>query len=145
VVRTFVSRLAGQAEVPETAPRLVVGTMVGQHHELAALFTAFTASSEGWRPIYLGTNLPAEEIAAATGHCGARAAALSITYPPDDPRLAGELRRLRRLMPRHTALVVGGSSAAAYAETLKEIGVTPLPDMPALRAALTRLRDGNEA
>jgi DNA-binding transcriptional MerR regulator/methylmalonyl-CoA mutase cobalamin-binding subunit len=139
-VRSFVGQIASQADLPTTTPRLVVGTPARQLHEIAALFAAVTAASEGWRPIYLGPNLPAEEIAAATRQCGARGAALSITYPEDDPLLAGELRRLRRLMPRGTAILVGGASAAAYSPALKDIGAKPLADMPALRLALRALR-----
>jgi DNA-binding transcriptional MerR regulator/methylmalonyl-CoA mutase cobalamin-binding subunit len=139
-VRSFVGQIASQGDLPATAPRLVVGTPARQLHEIAALFAAVTAASEGWRPIYLGANLPAEEIAAASGQCGARGVALSITYPGDDPLLADELRRLRRLMPRGTAILVGGESAVAYAPALKDIGAKPLADMPALRVALRTLR-----
>lgn len=139
-VRSFVGQIAGQTRVASAAPRLLAGTPAGQNHELGALFASATASSEGWRAIYLGPNLPAEEIAAVAARCGARAVALSLSYPSDDPRLGGELLRLRRLLPRRTAIVVGGSAAGAYSRPLKSIGVRPLPDMRALRTALRELR-----
>ena len=66
--------------------------------------------------------------------------ALSIVYPPDDARLPEELRRLRRMLPEDVAVLAGGSSAGAYAETLAEIGAIEIEDFARLRDELTRLR-----
>ena len=51
--------------------------------------------AEGWHVTYLGPDLPPEEIAAAAIQSGARAVALSIVYPPDDPLLMDDLAVLR--------------------------------------------------
>ena len=145
VVRTFLGRLGGQADASGSAPRLVMATPSGQHHELGALVGAATAASEGWDVAYLGPNLPAEEIAAAVRLREARAAALSIVYPPDDARLAEELRRLAELMPPGTELVAGGASAAGYASILDAIGAVRLPDMAGFRTWLESQRRQPEA
>jgi methylmalonyl-CoA mutase cobalamin-binding subunit len=104
------------------------------------LMVAAAAAAEGWRPTYLGPDLPAEEIAAAVQEKGARAVALSIVYPPDDPLLPDELRRLRWLLPPGVELIVGGRAACAYAPALAEIGARNVEDLSALRAELEALR-----
>lgn len=123
-----------------TAPHLVATTPAFQQHEVGALLAAATAASEGWRVTYLGPSLPAEEIAAAALQSGARAVALSITYPPDDPRLGSELRRLRERMGDEPALLVGGRSAGAYADAVDDAAGRLCADLQELRQALEELR-----
>jgi len=137
-LRTFLGRL----EHPQTnsAPIIVSTTPAGQLHELGALMAGASAAADGWRVVFLGPNLPADEIAAAADQIRARVVVLSIVYPPDDPHLAEELRDLRRYLPDEVDLVVGGRSAASYDRVLEEIGALRLPEMESLRAHLESLR-----
>lgn len=140
VVRSFLGGMYHACDVPATAPHLISTTPPRQRHELGALMVAAVAAGEGWRVTYLGADLPPEEIAAAAGEKGAQAVALSLIYPPDDARLPDDLRRLRRLLPPSTALIAGGRACAAYGAVLDEIGAVRVPDLPALRRELDRLR-----
>lgn len=140
VVRSFLGGLRGSHGGNGSGPQLVVTTPARQHHELGALIAAAVAASEGWQVTYLGPDLPPEEIAAAAFQKGARAVALSLTYPPDDPLLIDELRRLRRLLSPWTELVVGGRAAAAYGRVLDEVGARRLDDLQGLRQELEILR-----
>jgi DNA-binding transcriptional MerR regulator/methylmalonyl-CoA mutase cobalamin-binding subunit len=140
VVRSFLGSLRGAYSASAGAPHLVVTTPARQRHELGALIVAATAAAEGWQVTYLGPDLPPEEIAAAAFQGGAQAVALSVTYPPDDPLLAEDLKRLRRLLGPATALLVGGRSAGAYAPILKEIGALHAEDLPAFRRELDGMR-----
>ncbi len=143
VVRSFLGGLRGSHGgngAGGSGPQLVVTTPARQHHELGALIAAAVAASEGWQVTYLGPDLPPEEIAAAAFQKGARAVALSLTYPPDDPLLVDELRRLRRLLSPWTDLVVGGRAAAAYGRVLDEVGARRLDDLQGLRGELEALR-----
>lgn len=140
VVRSFLGGLRGSHGGNGSGPQLVVTTPARQHHELGALIAAAVAASEGWQVTYLGPDLPPEEIAAAAFQKGARAVALSLTYPPDDPLLIDELRRLRRLLSPWTELVVGGRAAAAYGRVLDEVGARRLDDLQGLRHELEALR-----
>ncbi|MFH1998638.1 MAG: MerR family transcriptional regulator, partial [Planctomycetota bacterium] len=81
VVRSFLGHMSDSDHLPENAPCLVVTTPPGQVHEMGALIVATSAFSLGWRALYLGPNLPAEEICSAVGKNHARAVALSIVYP----------------------------------------------------------------
>jgi len=140
VVRSFLGGMSGACQPEISAPHLVVTTPARQRHELGALLAAATAAGEGWQVTYLGPDLPPEEIAAAALQKGARAVALSITYPPDDPMLVEDLRRLRRLLGPHTLLIVGGRASLAYSAILQEIGALRLEDLAGLRRELHGVR-----
>lgn len=140
VVRSFLGGMYHAYDTPGTAPQLLATTPPRQRHELGALMVAAVAAGEGWRATYLGPDLPPEEIAAAAREKGAKVVALSLIYPPDDPGLGDDLRRLRRLLPPSTSLVVGGRASRAYAGILDEIGAVRVHDLPSLRYELERLR-----
>jgi DNA-binding transcriptional MerR regulator/methylmalonyl-CoA mutase cobalamin-binding subunit len=144
VVRSFLGGMYRAYDPPAMAPHLLSTTPSRQRHELGALIVAAVAAGEGWKTTYLGPDLPPEEIAAAARERGARAVALSLVYPPDDPLLADDLRRLRRLLPSTTALIAGGRASQAYGEVLDEIGAMRMADLPSLRRELERLRAPGE-
>lgn len=141
VVRSFLGTLRSANSTRGKAPALVVTTPTDQLHEIGAMLVAATAAAQGWRVVYLGTNLPAAEIANAATEVQARAVALSIVYPADDPHLPAELRRLRSLLPKHTALLAGGRSVDAYAPVLTDIGALVADDMGQVRGHLESLRN----
>lgn len=143
VVRNFLANLARPYALPDHAPVLVVATPVGQLHELGAILVAAAASGHGWRVTYLGTGLPAVEIAGAVARTGARALALSLVYPADDPQLPGELQLLKRFLPESLAIVVGGRAAAAYRSALEAIGAVLAKDLRGLYAFLDSVRQPN--
>ena len=83
---------------------------------------AAAATDLGWRVTYLGTSLPAAEIAGTTVQHQARAVALSIVYPSDDENLPDELEKLRRYLPSEVKIIIGGRASSAYGEAIKRIG-----------------------
>jgi hypothetical protein len=71
--------------------------------------------------------------------------ALSLVYPEADPRAVAELRKLRRLLPVSTAIVVGGRVAESYLSALVEIGAQRITDLASLRRVLEEHRRVNLA
>jgi methanogenic corrinoid protein MtbC1 len=139
-LRVFLGNAAKPFGPMDDAPVLVVATPAGQVHELGALLVGATASNLGWRVTYLGASLPAKEIAGAARQGGARAVALSLVYPEDDPRLAGELTRLRESLPAEVPLLVGGRAQLAYLDALREAGAIPIEGLAQLGTTLDILR-----
>lgn len=139
VVRDFLALGAHIYPKRPDAPELVVATPSGQAHEVGALLAAAAARDVGWRATYLGPSLPAEEIAACAAQRGARAVALSLVYPGDDPAIPEELRRLRKLLPHDTALLIGGRAAFGYHQALRVPDVRLVPDLESFEAALDEL------
>ena len=140
VLRTYLTTAAQPFAASGNEPVLIVATPPGQLHELGALLVAASAANLGWQVTYLGASLPAPEIAGAALQRRARAVALSLVYPDDDPRLEGELVRLRELLPADTRLIAGGRAIAAYRETLEKIGAVQAHDLTQLLSALDAFR-----
>lgn len=136
VVRDFLALAARNYPARHDAPELVVSTPVGQIHEVGALLAAAAARDLGWRATYLGPSLPAEEIAACAQTRRARAVALSMVYPSDDPNVPVELTNLRRILPADIALLIGGRAAYGYHQALRVPDVQLVDGLAPLEEAL---------
>ena len=134
VVRNVLGSLASVSQ--SSGPVMVVATPVGQNHEFAALAVAVTAGAMGWRVVYLGCNLPTEEIAAAVETHRATVVALSIVHPGDDPRIAAEMKKLRRLVGTHVTILVGGRTAPSYSQAIDASGAVLIQELDGLRSYL---------
>jgi DNA-binding transcriptional MerR regulator/methylmalonyl-CoA mutase cobalamin-binding subunit len=139
-VRPLLESLRDSHQRPFAGPALVIATPPGSQHELGGLMVAVIAASEAWRVVYLGSDLPAEEIAAAARRADASAVGLSVVYPPGSRELSEQLRTLRALLPERTTLLVGGLAAESYDDTLREIAAVRVDDLAGLRRELRRLR-----
>ncbi len=139
-IRTFLGRLLNTIIVPDNAPVLVTATVAGLFHEFGALLAAISAASQGWKAKYLGPNLPAEEIVYAVREMNAKAVLVSIVYPPADKGVIEQFIHLRRLLPDHVHILVGGHSVQSYRETLESMGAKVLENMESLREELMMLR-----
>ena len=140
VIRIFLGHALKPFAGTDSAPVLVVATPAGQIHELGALLVGAAAANLGWHVTYLGASLPAAEIAGAARQNRARAVALSLVYPEDDPRLEGEFTRLRESLPPEVSLLVGGRAMPAYRDALEEIGAVQMKDLAHLCSTLDDLR-----
>ncbi len=141
IVRSLTYILRSNTPCPADAPKMIVCTPINQLHELGALLAGIIAEFKGWRVIYLGANLPAEEIAAAVKYTDASAVTISISYKTDELLITKELRRLRKLIGNNITLIVGGRAAAHYEKLLNEIGVLKIRDYDHFRNILEDLAD----
>lgn len=139
-LRTFLGRGTRQFALNDSAPALVIATPAGQLHELGAVMVNAAASNLGWRVTYLGTSLPAAEIAGAAIQNKARAVALSIVYPEDDENVPVELSNLRRYLPPEIRILCGGRACDAYREVLTRIGAVRTGNLVEFGHALDELR-----
>jgi len=141
VIRGFLFNLLESYSVSDSAPIVVSATPRGQEHELGALIAGVVAASSGWKVIYLGSNLPAEEISAVVGHLRARVVALSIVYPNDDPVLPRELRKIRQSLPPGVSIVAGGRAVDGYLDVLDEISAVVVKNTKQFRIELETIRE----
>jgi DNA-binding transcriptional MerR regulator/methylmalonyl-CoA mutase cobalamin-binding subunit len=141
VVRSLLGSLVVTERVPQSAPILLATTPEGQNHEFGAMMAAITASAAGWRALYLGPNLPAEDIAGAVHQSGARAVALSMVYPPDDAAVGVELKKLRVLIGPDVVLIVGGRASHRYGAILEKIDAHIVNGLTDLMHFLGRVRN----
>jgi DNA-binding transcriptional MerR regulator/methylmalonyl-CoA mutase cobalamin-binding subunit len=138
-LKTLIQPLGSSRLVPPSAPAVIVTTPAGQQHELGAMMASVIASTAGWRPIYLGPNLPSVEIAAAARQAEATAVLLSLVYPRNDPMVTAEVLRLRHLLPDDIELIVGGEAADSYSRVLQDVGAIRVDDLTGLRGTLDRV------
>lgn len=140
VIRNFLVRHSKPYALSDATPTLVVATPAGQLHEIGAVMVAAAANDMGWRVIYLGTSLPAVEIAGAVVRNQARALALSIVFPGDDPNLPGELETLRNQLPAKVKIIVGGRAVEGYETDLARLDIVRTRNLGELYSILEELR-----
>jgi len=143
VIRNFLIRHSKPFALNGNTPTIVVATPAGQLHELGAVMAAAAANDMGWRVIYLGASLPALEIAGAVVRNQARALALSIVFPGDDPNLPSELEALQRNIPAQVRLIAGGRAAKSYANSLDQYGFVRNDSIGEFYRVLERMREGS--
>ena len=98
----------------QLGPRIVFATPSGERHELGLQMAALTALGAGANPIYLGADLPDDELLRAVDAVGAAVLALSLVSIPA-AEAAAAVRALREGLPKAIQLWIGGAAAAAVA------------------------------
>jgi len=116
-------------------PRIVFATPSGERHELGLQMAALAAMGAGAAPIYLGAELPIEELLHAVERTDARAIALSLVTI-DLARAARNVAALRAGLAPEVHLWVGGAQASRLAPI---DGVECIDDLDAFQARVARL------
>lgn len=141
ILKSFLSNMRNNYRVEENAPSIIITTPLGQNHEIGALIQSVVAVAEGWKVIYLGPNLPANEIASAVAEKKAIAILLSIVYPADDHNLKLDLMKLKPLLPKDTYIFVGGRLAKNYKTELDSINALIIDDIAEFRKESRSIRN----
>ncbi|MDH5675800.1 MAG: MerR family transcriptional regulator [Myxococcales bacterium] len=89
-------------------PTYVLATPAGEQHVLGLHLAALTVAVGGARVVFLGADVPAEDIARAAHDHSAEGALLSAAQGTDPQRLREEVATLGGLLPEATALGLGG-------------------------------------
>ena len=139
IIRSLLWNLLRSTEVSKVAPHIVIATPVNHKHELGALAIALIARESGWRSLYLGPSLPADEIAAAASLCKASAVALSITFSYDHHQFVEEVKKLRRFLSNNIIIFIGGQGALTFSDRFDESNVHFLDSLDNLKVALDNL------
>jgi len=140
MVRSYMCTLTASEKAHDRNYNLVVTTPMGQQYDLIALRMAVAANSYGWNSIYLGTELPADEIVYACAQTRASAVALGIARPADDPHLPNVLRQIKASLKGNTTLIVCGNAVSGYTEVIEEVNAVIVQTMGELRLELDRLK-----
>ena len=124
------------------APRVLIATPAGDRHAIGAAIVGAAAAVEGWNVLYLGPDLPAQEIADAASAADVRVVALSVVYVDDASRVLSELSALRTRLPATVTIIAGGAGARSIAAELAAIDVLVEASIPGLVAQLRRIWPG---
>lgn len=141
VIKRFLSELVSAWKTIGRGPAIVITTPAGEMHEVGALIAAVMSKAEGWRPIYLGPNMPAEEIANTAIAVEAKAIALSVVYSGDLEGILEELRALTRFLPGNIGVLLGGRLAGMMVEQVPGLNARVVSDAISFRNALRAITD----
>jgi MerR family transcriptional regulator, light-induced transcriptional regulator len=131
VIRGILTEMLRASAPPPGSPVIICAAPNGQRHEFGALLAAVAAAQAGWKALYLGPDLPREEIIRLASSSGARAIAVGVLHPPSNGDGTGtsimeaELSVLRAALPSGTELYVGGHPDAREAAARVQ-GVVPM-------------------
>ncbi|MDJ0781580.1 MAG: MerR family transcriptional regulator [Desulfosarcinaceae bacterium] len=140
VVRALLWDLLRSAQVDNSAPRALVATPTGHWHECGALASALTAAECGWRALYFGPNLPAEEIAYVARKMKTRALILSIGHCLTDGGIVLEIKQIRHLLGKGLPILVGGGGLAdGEVKRLEGLHVEEVASLMMLRQRLEEM------
>ena len=92
------------------SPRIIFATPTGERHEFGLLIAALTALGAGANPLFLGTDIPVEDLLEAVDQSRPAALALSLVTLPT-AQANRVVRALRGGMPADVNLWIGGSGA----------------------------------
>jgi len=111
-IRCAVLALLGAYQSRATGPTMILATLPGEKHELGVLITAMLAAADGMDCVYLGPDIPPEDLVVAAIRTKARCVALSCTLEQPPAGLQETLVGLARALPQGCELWMGGKAAA---------------------------------
>jgi Predicted cobalamin binding protein len=120
----------------EHAETMVLATPAEERHEFGILLASLFAATRGWRVVYLGTDLPAVEIARAVRLTGSRLLALSLV--DSNPEIEKELRAIADALPATTRVWIGGDEALKHRELVHSLNWVLVRDLDDLDDRLRR-------
>jgi methanogenic corrinoid protein MtbC1 len=112
-----------------SGPLVILATLEGEIHGLGLQMAALTLSSAGCRTLYLGTEMPVDDLARLARDINARAVAVSMSIATKGSASARQLDLLRTKLPKRVALLVGGAGAPRAVA-----GLTTFDDLATLHA-----------
>jgi MerR family transcriptional regulator, light-induced transcriptional regulator len=144
-VRQALGGVLGALRPEAGAPVLIASTPGGERHEFGALLVGIVGAARGWRAVYLGPDLPAGDVAAATAATAAAAVAFSVVNECAGEALAGYLVRVREALPPGVPVLVGGRGAGPHAAAVREAGALLIADLDGLDRTLATLASAPRA
>ncbi len=104
---------------PPDGPRAVCACPAGEQHEGALLTFAVHAAAVGWHVIYLGANVPDDDLIDAVQRAHADLLALSLTMEGNADRVRTLVARIRSHARSSPQVIIGGAGALAHRALLE--------------------------
>ena len=112
ILRSLLGSALQQTASSILGPRVVFATPSGERHELGCLIAALTALGAGANPLYLGIEVPVDDLLSAVEEVGAVALGLSLVTIPIS-QATRTILALREGLADPIHLWLGGSGASA--------------------------------
>ena len=139
LLRNLVGALVPLYRRTSPASRLLFATPGGEHHEFGVLLSAMLAAGGGLGIVYLGANLPGEEIVAAARQTAPQAVVLGFVGSNGAKAGLKELQEVAHKLPSHIELWVGGTQGEDEIKEVKKTRALLIEDFEMLEQHLIRL------
>jgi DNA-binding transcriptional MerR regulator/methylmalonyl-CoA mutase cobalamin-binding subunit len=121
------------------ASKLLFATPSGEQHEFGILLSAMLAVGGGIGIIYLGANLPAEEIVAAAQKAAPEAVILGFIGANGAKAGLRDVQEVARKLPAKIELWIGGAKEESLINKIKQTRALLIKDFETLEQHLVRL------
>jgi DNA-binding transcriptional MerR regulator/methylmalonyl-CoA mutase cobalamin-binding subunit len=123
----------------EQRPRVLFATLPGERHELGLIGAALQVHEAGLPVLYLGTELPAMEIARVAARLDVLGVALSSVDPSQAAPALADLRELQAALAPGVPVWLGGANARYLDEELASARIRSVEDPQAMLRSLRAL------
>ncbi len=121
LLKGFLFEKITSLKVQDSARTLIFAAPERQNHTLSLLIAALTAGYYGHRSIFMGGNLPVEELSKVMAGDDIQGCVIALVYPSDDSELKDRLGKLVADIPVNKKIFfIGGSAAYYIREPMKE-------------------------
>lgn len=139
LVRNLVGALIPLYRRSTPTSKLLFATPGGEQHEFGILLSAMLAAGGGLDIVYLGANLPAEEIVAAARRTAPQAVVLGFIGSNGTKAGLKELQEVAQKLPAQIELWVGGTQGEDVVKEVKKTRALLIEDFEMLEQHLIRL------
>lgn len=119
--------------------KLLFATPSGEQHEFGILVSAMLAAGGGLGIVYLGANLPGDEIVAAAQKTAPQAVVLGFVGANGAQAGLAEIQIAAHKLPAQIELWIGGAQTAAVAQKVRKTRALLIEDFHMLEQHLVRL------
>ncbi len=139
IIRNVLGTMLRLYSKQQAHTRILFATPSGEHHEFGILSAATLAASGGLGLVYLGANLPADEIVETAVRSSVQVVALGIVASQGAKESLKGLHQVCRKLPEKTEVWVGGPKEESIIAEVKKSRAIFLKDFNALEQQLIRL------
>ena len=107
---------------PDNGYTAIAGTVAGNVHDLGIRAIAYLLEFEGWRTIYLGSDVPREELPKTLETYRADVVLLSLALTSQIPALTRAITEIRKHCSQPVKIMVGGNAFSENPKLGKQIG-----------------------
>jgi len=119
----LMATLASQAEhKPDNGYTAVAGAVVGNVHDIGIRAIAYLLEIEGWRTIYLGSDIPQNELPNTLDSYDADVLLLSVALTSQIPDTTRTIESVRQKCTGNTKVLVGGNGLSESPELWRKTG-----------------------
>jgi cobalamin-dependent methionine synthase I len=137
ILRNLLGTLLRMYTLRDTPERLLFATLPGELHEFGILAGAMLAAGGGLGIVYLGPNLPAEDIISAAKRSSSQVVVLGILAANE--QVGNAVRQILRGLQGRMELWLAGSQATEVTRGIRSRRLVVVSDFEAFEAHLQRL------